>query len=169
MNHFLVFSTVLSLLLSSCNNQRVDIDRYLVDISEFTIQNDILKDGDYIEILGSTDKLSMEGVHDFYNLVVVKSEATGDTINILLTSFYQADLNIPRIQFFSNSSTIGKVMERAKELKDLSNEQINNLASKTFEKVFYDHDFIQVDVRQYPSIPGTLGNFYIDSNSHELN
>ncbi len=169
MNPILIVSIALIFLFSSCNNQSVDIDGYLVDISEFNIQNGVLKDGDFVEILGSTDKISLEGEHDFYNLIVVKSEETGDTINVLLTSFYQTDLNNPRTQFISNSSLAGKLLERSRELKDLTNDKLNNLKAKTFEKVFYDHDFIQVDVRQYPSIPGTLGEYYIDSNSQELN
>ena len=165
MNRYIIVGIIFFALLSSCSSKSENLDNYLVDISEFNIQNDILKDGDYVEILGSTDKVTKDDQQNFYNLVVVKCEETGDTVNVLVTSFFQSDLNNPRTRFISNSSVVGKIFERSGDLEKLNGDDLRELEPKSFDKVFYDHDFIQVDVRQYPSIAGTLGDYTIEGQT----
>ena len=134
----------------------------MFDISEFKIDNDILKDGDRVEILGSSGNLTEEHTIDFYSLVVVKSLETGDTVNVLVTNYFMSDLNDPETVFMSNSSVAGKLMERTFDAEKLEGQDINNLKAKSFKKVFYDREYIQVDVRNYPSITGTLGDYFVE-------
>jgi translation elongation factor P/translation initiation factor 5A len=157
-----------TLILYSCKSGPKDLSEYMVDISEFKINNKILKDGDYIEILGSSGNLTKEHEIDFYNLVVVKSVETGDTINVLVTNFYQADLNNPRTRFMSNSSSAGKLMEQASNFEELDGKNIKDLKAKSFSKVFYDSEFIQVNVRKYPTITGNLGDYTIQGDFSEV-
>jgi hypothetical protein len=140
---------------SSCENKVRDLEEFMVDISEFTINDSILKDGDYVRILGSSGNLTEEHEIDFYNLVVVESEETGDTVNILVTNFYQSDLNDPRTQFLSNSSLEGKLVENFKDIQDKI--KIDEIEAKSYDKVFYDSEYIQIDVRKFPAITGNLG------------
>lgn len=158
-------------VLHSCTNESedlMDLDKFMVDISEFSINDTILKDGDYVEILGSSGNLTREHEIDFYNLVVVRSEETGNTINVLVTNFYQADLNNPRTRFISNSSLMGKLIENASNSEQLDGTNIKDLKSKSYSKVFYDSEYIQVDVRNYPAITGNLGDYTIEGNISEL-
>lgn len=155
----------------SCTSESkdlVDLDEFMVDISEFNINDTILKDGDYVEILGSSGNLTRNHEIDFYNLVVVKSEQTGDTINVLVTNFYQADLNKPRTRFISNLSLMGKLVESASNSEQLEGSNIRDIKAKSYNKVFYDSEYIQIDVRKYQSITGNLGDYTIEGDISEL-
>src|SRR5690606_11917640 len=105
---------------------------------------------------------------DFYNLVVVRSEKTGDTINVLVTNFFQADLNNPYTRFISNTSVFGKILERNSDAEQLNGTNIKDLKPKSYNKVFYDTEFIQSDVRKYPSITGNLGDYTIEGDISNL-
>ena len=155
-------------VLQSCNNKPMNINEFMVDISEFKIDNTILKDGDYVEVLGSSGNLTEEHNIDFYNLVVVRSEETGDTVNVLVTNFYQSNLNNPRTRFISNSSLIGKLLESNGDPKKNDGINIKDIKPKSYKKVFYDREYIQVDVRKYPSITGNLGDYIIEGDIEEF-
>jgi len=157
--------TILTTTLFSCSEELKDLEPFMVDLSEFTLNDTILKDGDYVQILGSSGNLTEEHKIDFYNLVVVKSERTGDTVNVLVTNFFMADLNDPRTQFLSNASFGGKVVENFENLKEIDDFKINDVKAKTYNKVLYDSEYIQVDVREYPAITGNLGWTITTSNS----
>lgn len=146
----------------SCTTGPKDLSKFMVDVSEFKINDTILKDGEEVEILGSSGNLTKEHAIDFYNLVVVRSLETGDTVNVLVTSFFQADLNDPKTKFLSNSSLVGKVMENSRDLNKLDN--VQDLKAKKYSKVFYDAEYIMVDVRKYPAITGSLGDFTIEGD-----
>lgn len=152
----------------SCNSGPKNLDDFMVDVSEFKFNDTILKDGDYVEIIGSSGNLTKEHKINFYNLVVVKSEKTGDTINLLLTNFYQSDLNNPRTRFISNTSTFGKLVENVDNSQEMDGKNINELKSKSYNKVFYDSEYIQVDVRKYPTITGNIGDYIIEGNIEDL-
>ena len=155
-------------LVYSCSNEPRDLDEFMVDVSAFNMNDSILKDGDYVEILGSSGNLTENHEIDFYNLVVVRCEETGDTVNVLVTTFYQADLNSPRTRFISNSSLMGKLIENTENAEELDGTNINDLKPRSFRKVFYDREYIQVDVTKYPTITGTLGDYTIEGDLSEL-
>jgi hypothetical protein len=133
----------------------------MVDISEFTIDTTALRDGDEVEILGLSDKIKFDHKRDFYELIVVKSKRTGDTINVLGTDFFKFDFYNRRATFISSHTLVGKVfalsMESTLSLDNAVDiEHIDNLAEKKFKRVFYDTDFITLDVRGYPAVTGNL-------------
>lgn len=136
----------------------------MIDISEFTINNELLKDGDHVEILGMSGNLTEEHKIDFYNLVVVRSEETGDTINVLLTNYYANLSHDPRTRFISNSSTVGKLIESVDDFSRLDGKKIEDIEGKSYKKVFYDSEYIQMDVRKYPAVTGNLGDWTIDGD-----
>lgn len=167
MNYLKIIS--ISIILSSCSPGIKDLEPFMVDISAFNIDNSLLKDGDKVEILGSSGNLSSEHHIDFYNLVVVRSLETGDTINVLVTNYFMADLNNPETMFISNSSNIGKLIENNSEIESMDDFKLKDLKSKKYSKVFYDTEYIQVDVMEHPSIIGNLGDYTIEGDLHEMN
>ena len=156
-------------LFCACSLGPKNLEAFMVEVSEFNINDTILKDMDYVRILGSSGNLTREHEIDFYTLIVVKSEKTGDTINILTTNFYEADLNNSRTRFISNSSTIGKLLEDAKNFDQFDGTNINDMKAKSYNKVFYDTEYIQVDVRKYPAITGNLGDYKIKGDINGFN
>ena len=151
-----------SVIVGSCKNQPKNIENLMVDISEFKINDSILKDGDRVQILGSSGSLTKEHKIDFYNLVVVKSLETGDTVNVLLTNYFMADLNDPETIFITNSSVMGLAIESL-------DSPVNTVISKAkkYKKVLYDTEFIEIDVRGYPSITGNLGDYVITESKNK--
>ncbi|MBU2019502.1 MAG: hypothetical protein KJ941_07645, partial [Bacteroidetes bacterium] len=146
-NLFLVLSILIVVL--GCSSGPKKLDEFLIDVSEFTISNDLLKDGDYVEILGASGNLSSEHKMDFYNLIVVRSLESGDTINILCTNYFQINPNNPKTRFISNTTKMGKLIENASTAN--TGDDLDNLEPKKFDKVFYDTDYIQLDIRKYKS------------------
>lgn len=155
-------------VLAACSNSPKNLEEFMVPISEFTIDNSLLKDGDFVEILGASGNLTSEHTHDFYNLIVVRSERTGDTINVLSTSFFMLNESNPRTQFISNSSTIGKMMENSSEVKESKDFDAKTLKAKKFNRVLVDTEFIQIDVRKYPAVTGVLGTIEGNSDIEDL-
>ena len=150
---------IFGLFACSDSETEKDLTPFMVDVNQFKIDTGALKDGEKVEILGSSGNLTENHKVDFYNLVVVRSLESGDTVNVLITSFFQATSN-PETVFMSNTSIMGKAFENADEIKD--GDDITKMPSKKFNKVFYDTEFIQLDVRKYRAIPGNLGNFTIE-------
>lgn len=155
-------------ILSACSNSPKDLEEFMVPISKFTIDNTLLKDGDFVEILGASGNLTLEHEHDFYNLIVVRSERTGDTINVLSTSFFMLNESNPRTQFISNSSTIGKMMENSSEVKESKDFDPKKLKAKKFSKVLVDTEFIPIDVRKYPTVIGVFATIEGNEDIEDL-
>lgn len=156
---FFCLSLVCGLFGCTGSETEKDLTPFMVDVTQFKIDTAALKDGERVKILGSSGNLTENHKIDFYNLVVVRSLESGDTVNVLVTNFFQAGPD-PETKFLSNTSLIGKAFENSDDLKDGTN--IRKMASKKFSKVFYDTEFIEVDVRKYPAIPGNLGDFTIE-------
>lgn len=158
----------LTFLMLSCENGAEDLSDSLVDISEFKIDTSALKDGDYVQILGLSGNLTQEHKHNFYNLIPVVSERTGDTVNVLMTTFFHKTSS-RRTRFMSNSTGMGKLMESAFDDKHLKGKNINTMKAKRFSKVLWDKEFIEIDVRRFPAVTGTLGEFTFDESSDLFN
>lgn len=163
-----LFSVLIVLLCCQCDNSPRNLDEFMVDVSRFDVKDSLLDDFDYVEILGLSGNLTQEHKIDFYNLVVVRSMDTGDTINVLVTNFYKGELMGRTTRFVSNNSTIGKLFESTEEFKKNENFHLEDLEPKRYEKVFYDTEFIQVDVFDYPTIIGTLANWQVDGDLKNL-
>lgn len=163
-----IITAVLLAVLFACDRLPKNLEKFIVDVSEFTINDSILKDGDYVRVLGASGNLKGEYEIDFYNLVVVKSMKTGDTINVLATNYHSPDVKSEKIQFVSNQSMIGKLFDNHNNLEVLENANINDLKPKTYNKVFYDTEYIRVDVRKYPAITGLLANYTVTENGEPI-
>ncbi len=70
-NIYLYVTTIL--LLISYNTKPKDLSNYLVNVSTFKVNNDILNQGDYVETLGFSGNLTNKHKLEFYNLFIVRS------------------------------------------------------------------------------------------------
>lgn len=157
----LIFSIgILFLTLASCGGP-INLEEHMVSPNGFKMDPYILKDGAEIEIIGKSDKITPEHKIDFYNLVVVRSLETGDTVNVLATTFINQGQNGAYMKFISTESTHGLILEAQSDKKDLKNKNLNDLKPKRFNKVFYDKEFLPADVRRFPTIIGIIGDYTI--------
>lgn len=159
MKYTVLFLLPCLFLLTACFQNSIDLEQYMVDTSEFNIDSTLLKDGDYVDILGASGKLNKLQNLDFYNLVVVRSVKTGDTINVLSSNFF-FNSQSRRTQFVSAFTTNGKIIDLVlNNRENIEDFNVNEVKVQLYDKVFYDYDYIQLDVRKYPAVVGTFGDF----------
>jgi hypothetical protein len=154
---YFLSSLVFLLLACKPNTSTVDLDPFMVDVSEFKMDTTVLQNSDKVQILGCSNKTTKDQKIDFYNLVVVKSLATGDTINILAVNYFPVNLDNPEIMFTKENalaSLVFRYIETGPDVKNLK------LTPKKITKVLYDTEFIQYNSRHLPTITGYLGNYY---------
>lgn len=159
---YLVLAILSTTTFLSCSSQYNPED-HLIELSKFELQSDILLDGDEVEIIGASGNLTQETHGSFYNLVVVKSVKSGDTINVLMSSWAMLSTSNPYTQFVSVESTAGKLLDSKfrDELVKQKNVKIDEIQVKSFDFVFLDEEFIQIDVTRFPCIIGNLGRYEI--------
>lgn len=143
----LTISIITLIFLSACNNGPRNLDEFMVDISEFNIDNNALKDMEEVEILGASGNITAEHEIDFYTLVVVRSMETGDTVNVLMTTFNPIDVQNRQVKFLSNNNILGKLLENTPDFDENGKANLKDLKAKTYKKVLYDTEYIDVDVR----------------------
>ena len=161
----LVFMAFMSILFYSCEEnvqqavtEEPSKQNFFVDVSECTLVDSLLKDGDVLEILASSGNISSSTKMDFYLLFLVKSLRTGDTLNVLSTNFYKARIDDPQVNFVSQDNVMGKIIGNIDQINENESTPIAELKEKNFDKVYYDTDYIQVDVRKYPAVIGSIGD-----------
>lgn len=147
----------------------IDLKEHMVSLNGFKMDPYILQDGAEIEIIGMSDKITPEHKIDFYNLVVVRSLETGDTVNVLATTFINQGQNGAYMKFISTESAHGLILEAQSDKKDLNNINMNDLKPKRFNKVFYDKDFLHADLKRYPTIIGIIGDYTIINDVEKQN
>jgi len=144
------------LLLTSCN----DTYRYW-ETSKFNIDTTALKDGAQIKLVYSSRAPDdNEGLHYYIHLMVVSQE-TGDTINILTAAnndLKEGDQNSV-YTYFDQNNPISKIMlmnsEKMKEIKNV--DDINNIEVKEITKVARDPKFDYIADNKFPTVIGTIG------------
>lgn len=153
------------LLTSGCGSKKKDLNKYLVDASEFHVEQDKLHSGDSLEILGASGTITNEDKIDAYILYVVRSLRTGETLNILSTDYIMIRDQSEIIRFISDTDDAGKIAAYATHGKELPEGKIDEIEPLRFDKVFYDTDWIHENVRKYPAVIGQLAQYYSQSSS----
>ena len=140
-------------ILTPCHS-----DQYR-DICEFVIKSNALKDGEKIRLLAYFYGPSNSS-NDFYNHVVVRSEESGDTCNILIPwdhGFTQSDGD-SIYYYFSPENLINKVNLDGISVgtRDLRPE---DTAAKFPEhnKVVRIQDFDNIAINSFPTVKGSIG------------
>lgn len=152
-----LFGLVLLLLgLSGCQNTY----EYW-DVSKFKMDRHALNDEEEVELIyssrGPDDNLDLE----YYIHLVVVSQESGDTVNILTTLNNSLDgVEGNRIFNFFDQDNIGtKIGQMDPEtLLDIKNvEDITNREVPSIEKVARDRNFDDIADNDFPTIIGSIG------------
>lgn len=129
------------------------------NISEFNMQPNALKDGEKIRLLAYFYGPSNSGI-DFYNHMVVQSEQSGDTCNILIPwehGFEQSDGD-SIYNYFSPDNLINQV-----NVEGLS-AGTRNIRPEDFSAKFPDYNkvvrikaFDHIAKNNFPTVKGSIG------------
>jgi|GEM_PF-1570453 len=140
-------------ILTSCHSAQYR------DVSEFAIQPNALKDGEKIRLLAYFDGQSNSS-NGFYNHLIVKSEESGDTCNILIPwdhGFTESDGD-SIYYYFSPDNLINKVnMDGISTgTRNLRPEDTAALFPE-YNKVVRIQDFDNIAINSFPTVKGSIG------------
>ncbi len=148
--------SLLAFLLTSCGAKY----EYW-DISKFKIDNNALKDNEEVKLIYTSRGPDFNKDLKYYIHLIVVSQKTGDTVNILTT----ADNGITMkdkdkiYNFFNEENVASKLIQL--DLDNLENikniDDINKLENKKIDKVARDPKFDYIADNNYPTIIGSIG------------
>ncbi|MFT3703228.1 MAG: hypothetical protein QM802_12700 [Agriterribacter sp.] len=141
------------ILISGCNSKY----EYW-DIAKFRMNPHALEDNEKVKMLYSSRGPNDNKKLEYYIHMIVISQKTGDTVNILTTvnnSFTEADKE--RVFTFLNASNpITKMMQSDPDKNnDLS--ELNNGKLKDIRKVARDPKFDNIADNTFPTVIGVIG------------
>lgn len=131
------------------------------DISKFNIKPNALQDGEEITLIYSSQGPgNNEDLSHFIHLIVV-SQKTGDTVNVLTTTNngFAPDEGDKVFNFLSQDNQMASLvhsdLSHVKDIKDLENFEKPDLS--TIKKVARDPEFDYLADNNYPTIIGWVG------------
>ncbi len=155
MKHFIII-TLVTLVFASCGQTY----EYW-DISKFKMDTDALADDEEVIILYSSRAPNNNMDKEYYIQMVVVSQKTGDTVNVLTT--FNHDLTMEDkgkvFNFFNEDNIATKVLQMdIKDLEGVKNiDDIKSEPSKKITKVARDPKFDFIADNNYPTIIGVIG------------
>jgi len=151
----LYFLAGLLFLLTSCGNT---YDYW--DISKFKMDNTALADNEEIKLLYASGGPGNNDMDHYLHLIVV-SQKTGDTVNILTTADngITAEDKDKVFHYFNQENDATKISQMDPEkLKDIKNvDDISKIALKKIDKVVRDPKFDYLADNHYPTVIGMIG------------
>lgn len=148
-----VTTIVLALFLASCNLMSPYKFR---DISEFNLVPSALEENEEIKLIYSSRGPDYnEDLKYFYHIIVV-SQKTGDTVNVLTAAFNSFNIESPEgtYQFFDINHDITRMMMSENAMKV---ENVKELKPKVITKVARDPKFDDIALNNYPTVIGSIG------------
>jgi hypothetical protein len=147
--------TFIILLLTSCGKYKY------WDISKFKIDNNALEDGEAVKLYYSSRGPDSNGEREYYIQLIVISQKTGDTVNVLTAldnELTMADKD-KVFNFIAQNNIVSKMIQMdPDDLADIKNiDDVNKIEVKKINKVARDPEFDAIADNNYPTIIGTLG------------
>lgn len=151
-----IIITLVALVFASCGGKYK-----FWDISEFNMDSRALEDNEEIKILYFSQGPDDNEEKEYYMQLVVVSQKTGDTVNILTTvnHYLTMDDKDKVFNFFNQDNFATKIgqmdlknIDDLKHIDDLANQPTQNIT-----KVARDPEFDFVADNDYPTIIGSMG------------
>jgi len=147
--------TLFTLLLTSCGKYKY------WELSKFNIDSTALQNGEEVKLYYSSRGPEISGELDYYYHLIVISQKTGDTVNVLTAldnELTMADKD-KVFNFTTPDDIFSKMIQMdPDDLADIKNvDDINNIEVKEINKVARDPEFDAIADNKYPTIVGALG------------
>lgn len=157
------FLIAFALIFSGCNHY----DYKTWDIDQFQIEPSALKDKEKVKVLYTSRSPNVK-VDTVYTHLIVRSEETGDTVNILTTAntpFKSSDVDSV-FTYFDEDNLIFKIAQIG--AANLEPNSIIEQAEKTkpirYKKVWRDPTFDHLAKNTFPSVFGVIGKSRSQTN-----
>lgn len=145
--------TLIIMLLMACGGNHV-----YWDIANFNMDDEALEDDEKIQLLYSTSGPDHDSNHRYYNHLIVVSQKSGDTVNVLSVANHGVSLDDMEdlYVFYNRDSRAAKFIERtlAADQGDGNAEEYDHTK---IDKVIRDPNFDHIADNDYPTIIGVIG------------
>lgn len=134
------------------------------DISKFKMNPTALDDNEEVKILYSSGGPDSNEYLEYYIHLIVVSQKTGDTVNVLTTMQNGFDISKEDkvFNYLNQDNPITKLMQTDLEkIKDA--DKINRTKLKDIKKVARDSKFDYIANNNYPTVIGVLGFENLDT------
>ena len=149
----LAFTSALSLALG-CNG-----GYELRDIETFRMHESALQEGEKIMIVYSSGEPGFER-RNYYNHLIVVSQESGDTVNVLTPVNHGITLrdSAKVFSFFPEHSNSTKLMQQdMNELPGIDTKELDKITIERFKKVASDPRFDEFAINDFPTVIGCVG------------
>ena len=132
------------------------------DVAKFNLKKDALKDNEEIKLLYASNGPDLNEDKDYYYHLIVVSQKTGDTVNILTT--VQNAINKKSgdeiFNFFNEDNIASIVTQKDFDLNSLNGRNIEDIKAKNqnkISKVARDPEFDNIADNKFPTVFGSIG------------
>lgn len=156
-------SSILTILISAflfigCSNSKYEY----WEMSQFNIQPNALENDEEIKLIYSSRGPDNNKALEYYLHLIVVSQNSGDTVNILTTvdNGFTADDAENTYNYFDENSPAAKILQMDfEELVENGNisERIKNHKTKHITKVARDPEFDNIANNNFPTVIGVIG------------
>lgn len=150
---------IVSILAVGCGTESKTKYEYW-DISKFNMVENALENNEEIKLI-YTSQGPEKKEFDFYIHVIVVSQKTGDTVNILtaVDNGFTMDNKDDIFNFFDQNSAATKLIQLETEnLEDIKHiDDLNSIPSKKINKVARDPKYDHIADNNYPTVIGSIG------------
>ena len=155
--------TLLAFLFIRCNNaDYIDNGDYW-DISKFNMDTTALEDNEEVKILYANQASNSNTDAEYYNHVIVVSQKTGDTVNVLTAAdnFLANEDKDKIFSFLKEDNVAAKIMQMdPDDIGNIKNiDDINKIEIKKINKVARYAKSDAITNNSYPTIIGAIGTF----------
>ncbi len=154
-------SVALVILLNACSS--FNPGDHLVSIDAFTVEKNLMENGEKVELLGVSDRLEKHAEYNFYRLAVVRSLKSGDTSCVFSPVFISRASK--KTQFVNGDGFIGGLLSHTNEDERIQQIRDSEIKSPQFNAVFVDPMFFDIDVTQFPATIGFVGIKYSEGQN----
>ena len=153
------FYVLLAMLLTSCGGTKYEF----WDLSNFKMKDDALENNEEIKLLYSSRGPGNNEDIDYYIHLIVISQKTGDTVNVLTTAnngFKTTDKD-KVFNFFDKNNAATKIMQlKSSDIKSIEDlKGLDEMKLKKIDKVARDPKFDNLANNDYPTVIGSIGTF----------
>ncbi len=132
------------------------------NIDKFKLEKDALKDNEEIKLLYASNGPDENKDRDYYYHLIVISQVTGDTINVLTASQNGFNKNSGKnvFNFYNEKNIITIISHNKINMNTLNGKNVNEtekLKLKKISKVARDKKFDNLTNNNFPTVIGSIG------------
>lgn len=156
MRNKLAFGLLVIIMFSCSSNSKYEY----WNLSEFNLSENALADNEKIKLVYSSRAPDNNEDFEYYIHLIVVSQESGDTVNVLTTAnngFKKEDAE-KVFNFFNKDNVVTKISQSDMEdIENITADKLKNTPLRNITKVARDPDFDYLADNDFPTVIGSIG------------